>query len=408
MKNTMNTKIWGIGFPNSVVDFDPSRTFQDLQECGVDEYITCACIYNGYRLMMPRNEKRYIYSLEEGKLFFESDLQFYSDCKLKPVRSDDFKKTDVLDVATREAKKIGIKTAAWYCYFANGYIAKNHPECSIENMYGSKDRLFLCWNNPEVRKYSLAVTEDITRRYEISSIMADKIPQAVLELNVFSGRVDPLVRTLGSICFCEHCIKEAKKAGIDLEEVRKRAIEIADHSRRIPPHIVNALHDELKGDHEVPLFFLEEPIFYEVMKWRIETTVSFLKELKEKIRSIRKDLQLGVCYVPPVKIGHDASSPRPWLAAQSYKYCAEVADSIHSVIHWDADTVAYDTRRAALATQNKCELVVHLKAYGSTRPRELADIADGALEAGADSLAFFCYDLFSDSVLEAIQAWSKR
>jgi hypothetical protein len=352
--------------------------------------------------------KRYIYSLEEGKVFFKPDPQFYKDCDLTPKQSEDFKGIDVIEISTKEGKKVGIKTGVWVCFFANGFIAKNFPEYAVENMYGSKDRLFLCWNNPKVRRYTFAITEDIVNRYDISSVMVDKIPQTVLELDTLSGRVDPILRTLGSLCFCEHCIKSASKVGIDLVEARERAIEIANQSRRLPPHIVNALVEELKGDHEIPLFLLDEPLFYRIIKWRIDSIIDFLKELKEKIQSIKKDVKLGVCYVPPVKIGHDATSPRSWLAAQSYKYSAEVVDTIHSVIHWDQQTVRYDTLRAFSSINKKCELAVHLKAYGSVEPQFIGDIANAAIDSGADSIAFFCYDLMSEQMMSAIKQWSKE
>ena len=408
MKKPTNTKIWGIGFPNSLVDFNPVKTFNDLKECGTDEFIVCTCIYNGYRMVMPRNKTRYIYSLEEGKIYFKPDMSFYKDCNLKPILSDDFKNSDVLEISTSEGKKAGINTSAWFCYFANGLIAKTHPEYAVENVCGSKDRLFLCWNNPEVRKHAFAITEDIVTRYNISSIMADKIPQTVFELNTFSGRIDPIVRTLASFCFCEHCIKAASKAGIDLNEAKKRALEIADQSKEIPPHIVNELSDELKGDHEIPLFLLDEPIFFKILKWRIDSVIDFLGELKSRIRKIKKDVKLGVCYVPPVKIGHDATSPRSWLAAQSYKAASEIVDTIHAVIHWEDAAVRYDTMRAASSIGENCELSVHLKAYGSTKPQSIASLATSALECGADSMAFFCYDLMSDPMLKQIKHWANE
>jgi hypothetical protein len=97
------------------------------------------------------------------------------------------------------------------------------------------------------------MVRDIVGRYEIDAVMMDKIPQTMLELSALSGLFDPPLRTVGSFCFCEHCKKRAEQSGLDLEEVRAKALGIVDRSLRIPPYIVAALSDQLAGDTEIPL-----------------------------------------------------------------------------------------------------------------------------------------------------------
>ena len=155
---------------------------------------------------------------------------------------------------------------------------------------------------------------------------------------------------------------------------------------------------------------LEEPIFAEVLSWRMQCVARFLAMLRSEARSILPGVTVSACLVPPVKIGHDTTAPRAWLGAQSYAAFSRVVDAIHSVIHWSPDVVAYDTRRARDAINRAnpaCELVTHLAAYGCRRPEEMPLLAQAALGQGSDSLAFFCHDLLDEPMLAALIALQK-
>jgi uncharacterized lipoprotein YddW (UPF0748 family) len=278
---------------------------------------------------------------------------------------------------------------------------------AAQNLYGARDRLFLCFNNPEVQKFCLAMFRDLVTRYPLASLMADKIPQSMLELDAFGGRIDPLLRLVGSICFCEHCMAQSKKDRIDLASAQQIALAVAEASRKVPQYVREALADDLRGDTETPQFLLEHPLFAQVLQWRIECVVRFLSQARELVRGIQPDCKLSAALVPPVKIGHDATAPRAWLGAQSYRAFARVLDTIHAVIHWSPDVVAYDTRRARDhidAANTECELCVHMAAYGRRRPEEMQHLVQAALEQGADSVAFFCHDLMDERMINALKA----
>ena len=185
------------------------------------------------------------------------------------------------------------------------------------------------------------------------------------------------------------------------------ALEVAEASRNLPQYVLEALSEDLQGDTEIPLFLLEEPLFADVLRWRTRCVAHFLERLRDLIKGIRAECKLSAALVPPVKIGHDATAPRAWLAAQTYRAFAPVVDTLHCVIHWDADVVAYDTRRARdqiNASNPDCELCVHVAAYGKRRPEEIASLVQAARGQGADSIGFFCHDLLNDEMIAAITA----
>ena len=402
----MSYKTWDVSFPCIIEGLGADRVMAEAAEMGHSEFILCSIIYKGYRMVMPRHPRQ-ILQLETGMTFYPADESAYTDCLIRPVSTQDWAGRDLFREAADAAAKVDIGLCAWVSCFANGRVAAEYPQVAVQNMYGSRDRLFICFNNPEVQKYCFAMFRDLVTRYPLTSVMADKIPQSMLELDTFGGRIDPLLRLTGSICFCEHCMAQAEKDGIDLRAVKQRALQIADATRQIPQYVIESLAGDLQGDTEIPLFLLEEPEFAEVLKWRIQCVVRFLSQVRETIQAIRPDCKLSAALVPPVKIGHDATAPRPWLGAQTYRAFAPVLDTLHCVIHWEPEVVAYDTRRARdqiNASNPDCELCVHVAAYGRRRPEEMPLLAQAARQQGADSVGFFCHDLLRDDMIAAINA----
>jgi hypothetical protein len=400
------TTFRGISFPAILEGLGPEQVVAEAAHMGQTEFILCATIYTGYRLVMPRHPRQ-IYQLEEGLVFYPCDPSLYRDTNMVPQATRDFAGRDLFAEAARAGEKHGVGLIGWVSCFANRRLATTHPENAVENLYGSRDRLFLCFNNPNVIHYCLSMFRELATRYPIVELMADKIPQSQLELVSFGGLIDPLLRLCGSICFCEHCLAQAARDGVDLAGAKRRALEVAEASRTVGQHVRAALQDDLRGDTEIPLFLVEEPLFAEVLRWRMRCIVRFFQEARVTLDGVRPGVKLSACVVPPVKIGHDFTQPRAWLGAQSYRYFAPAVDTLHCVIHWDAPVIEYDTRRArgqVDGTGANCELCVHVPAYGRFAPGQIEGLTRAALRQGADSVCYFCHDLLDQPMLEAIAA----
>jgi len=401
--------MWTCQFPISLA-VEGETCYARMARAGIGRVLFCSVIYSPYRLILPRYPQKGIYSMEEGKYHYLPEPGRYKDLPVAPCPSGDWDGRDLLAEMVRGARKAGIVPGAWLTVFANGLIAKSHPQWATRNLYGSADRLFLCFNHPEVREYSLRICEEMAERYDLDEIMLDKIPQAHLEMDAIAGiRIDPVLRILGSLCFCEHCRSTAAASGIDLADCQQKALRMAERCLAIPPHVTNSLKGELRGDTEAPLLLLDHPWLMDLLRWRHACIRSFLAQVRERIDSVRRGISLTVAFVPPVQAGHDALQPRPWLAVQSYAaYRDSVLDRIHSVIHWDEDELEYDTHRAVDAlADSRVKLTVHLRAYGPTRPKELMPMAEAVHRAGADGLACFCYDLMTQDMLDAVAAISE-
>ena len=282
---------------------------------------------------------------------------------------------------------------------------QERPDLAVANLYGARDRLFMCYNNPQVRAYRLAMVRDVVGRYDVDALMLDKIPQTMLEASAFSGAFDPPLRTVGSFCFCEHCKARAAQSGLDLDEVRARCREIADRSLAVPPHIIASLGDQLIGDTEIPLLLLEEPLIYKMLQFRFETAIEFVSQIGALARQLRPEIVFQAAFVPPAHVGHDMTSPRSWLTVQSYKLYAEVLDEILCVVHWEPDIVRFETQRAVAAAEGKTRVITSMRLYGATRPEEVALLAEAALAGGSDGVSFLGYDVATDELLAALRKW---
>jgi hypothetical protein len=387
---------------------DASQVAAGLRCSGADSLLFFTSLYHGYRLIQPRYPDRAIYTLETDRVFYAPDYSLYADCVLKPDRSVDSPNTDHVAELTEACHREGLSFSALVPICAAGRLTPAHPELAVENLYGAKDRMFLCYNNPEVRKYRMAMVTDIVGRYPVDSLMLDKIPQTMLEQRAQNGFFDPPLRTVGSLCFCVHCREKAAHSGLDLEAVHAKCREIADRSLRIPPHIIAAQEQELSGDTEIPLLLLEEPLLYEMLQFRFRTALELVREIRDLAKSLRPSISVEAAFVPPSHVGHDMTAPRSWLTVQSYRKYADVLDRILCVVHFDPDVVRFETERAVVAGGGKTKVTTSMRLYGPTRPQEVASLAEAALAGGSEGVSFLGYDVASDELLKSLDQWSKR
>ncbi|HXK58848.1 MAG TPA: hypothetical protein PLP42_03045 [Acidobacteriota bacterium] len=377
-----------------------------LRAAGANSLLFFTSLYYGYRLILRRYPQCGIYSLEADRVFYEPDPSFYADCSLQPRRSLDCA-GDLVAQLTAACASEGVDFLALVPMCAGSLLVQERPELAVVNLFGSHDRLFFCYNNPEVRKYRAAMVRELVCRYPIQGIMLDKIPQAQLELRAQNGLFDPPLRTVGSFCFCSHCQARAARSDLDLEAVRRRCLEIARRSLDVPPYLVAAQEAQLVGDTEIPLLLLEEPLIYQMLQFRFETAVEFVAEIRAVAKGVGPDVRVEAAFVPPCHVGHDMTSPRSWLTVQSYQKYRDVLDAILCVVHFDPDVVRFETQRAVASAEGRVPITTSMRLYGPTRPEEVERLAEAALAGGSDGVSFLGYDVATDELLRSLARWAK-
>jgi hypothetical protein len=386
----------------------PDQTAAGLKKAGANTLLFFTSLYHGYRLLQPRYPQRAIYSLEADRLFFRHDAAFYRDSPIVPEQSRDFPDSHYFPKLIEACHKQGVSFAALVPICAGDRLAPIHPELAVENLYGSRDRMFFCYNNPGLRAYRYAMIRDILTHFDVDRLTLDKIPQSMLEQYSQTTIFDPPLRTVGSFCFCEHCVKAARAHDLDLNEVKARCLEIAARSLRIPPHVITAQGDKLTGDTEIPLLLLEEPLLYRMLKFRFDTAVELVGEVRAILKELRPKAPLQAAFVPPSHPGHDMTAPRSWLTVQSYKLYAKVVDEILAVVHFGPDVVRFETERAVSEAEGQTKVISSMRLYGATRPEEVGLLAEQALAGGSQGISFLGYDVATDELLAALGSWVRQ
>jgi hypothetical protein len=185
-------------------------------------------------------------------------------------------------------------------------------------------------------------------------------------------------------------------------------LEIAARSLRIPQHVITAQGDKLTGDTEIPLLLLEEPLLYRMLKFRFDTAVEFVRDVRSIIAEMRPGIPLQAAFVPPSHPGHDMTAPRAWLTVQSYKLYAGVLDEILCVVHFGPDVVRFETERAVAAAEGKTKVISSMRLYGATRPEEVPLLAEQALAGGSEGVSFLGYDVTTDELLASLGRWVRQ
>lgn len=188
--------------------------------------VTMAAAYHHGRDIFPHNPHRKVAFLEGGAVFFQPDRARYRGLLLQPRVSDLARESDVLADLAREASARGMRTRAWTVYLHNYTLGEAHPECACRNAFGDAHLTDLCPSNPDVRAFVNALTADIASK-GVSTIVAESLHFHGLEHGFHHERyfieLGALGRYLLGLCFCDHCMAEATRRGVDAESLRTEA-----------------------------------------------------------------------------------------------------------------------------------------------------------------------------------------
>lgn len=202
--------------------------------------VTMAAAYHHGRDIFPHNPRRKVAFLEGGAVFFQPDPARYRGLLLQPRVSLLARESDVLADLAREASARGLRTRAWTVYLHNYTLGEAHPECACRNAFGDAHLTDLCPSNPDVRAYVNALTADIASK-GVATVVAESLHFHGLEHGFHHERyfieLGALGRYLLGLCFCEHCMAEAKRRGVNADSLRTEARrEVERRFQAAPEH----------------------------------------------------------------------------------------------------------------------------------------------------------------------------
>ena len=242
--------------------------------------ITTAFTYHAARDVFPHNPARRVVTLDRGEFFFPPEMSLYDGLRIRP-QVNEIARLDVLGETCRRAADLGLAVHAW-TVFLHFDRAGEYLDCTTENAFGDRYVGDLCPGNPDVRAYVRALVADVAR-HDVESILAESLHFHGLEHGYHHERyfieLGARARYLLGLCFCEHCLACATRAGVDGARVRAAA---RDEIERV------FADRSLSTDTDVDRVELAEVAGGELVRYlgvRDDTVASLVEEATELARA---------------------------------------------------------------------------------------------------------------------------
>ena len=190
---------------------------------GVGE-LTLAVAYHAARDVFPHNPVTKVRYLEGGTVFFRPDEGRYEGLRLRPRMSELAQGGDPLGELCEEAGGRGMGVNAWVVFLHNDRLGFVEPECATRNAFGDRYLTDLCPANPDVRAFARVLAADVAG-YGVSNIFAESLHFHGLVHGYHHERYFEDLGVTGTfllgLCFCEHCLRAARDAGVDADLVHR-------------------------------------------------------------------------------------------------------------------------------------------------------------------------------------------
>jgi hypothetical protein len=190
----------------------------EFRELGLDT-VTLAGSYHAGKFLRPHGRSGKVYFPEDGTVYFKANAGRYG--AIKPVANRLLKERDVLAELLAER---GMKVNVWLVLLHNTLLGSANPQATVANAFGDRYIYSLCPSAPEARAYALGLARDVTESYGISGISLETpgfLPYAHGYHHEFAlNRPNRWLDSLLGLCFCDHCVQRAEKAGIAAKKLK--------------------------------------------------------------------------------------------------------------------------------------------------------------------------------------------
>jgi hypothetical protein len=295
----------------------------------------------------------------------------------------------------------GMKVSCWTVCLHNTRLGMLHPSHVTRNAYGNPNYYNLCPSSPAARDYAVTLVRDVTTRYRPDMLELES-PNFMGFAHEYHHEKDGVGLSaeddfLLSLCFCDHCMTRAGKAGVNAQGARQSVQGfIAQICERAVP------------EQQFPVFpaagidaFSEYPDLHAYLAWRTEPVTSLIREIKEAAhpatRIVLIDLKDG------------------WLGGVDLGAVGKVCDgAILCCYSMSPEAVADVIKAGFAAIGPEKYLGIGLRVFYPEVPDAamLKARVEAALAAGAQGVNFYNYGLIPakrlDWVSQSIAAVKER
>lgn len=301
----------------------------DLAEAGVgaavDEFrtlgldtVTIAGSYHAGKFLRPHGIGGKVYFPEDGTVYFKADPSRYG--AIKPVANSLLKERDVMRELTGHG---GIKVNVWMVLLHNTLLGMAHPDSAVRNAFGDPYFYNLCPSAPAARAYAVGLARDVTESYPVFSLSLEApgfTPYAHGYHHEFAlNRPNKWLDTRLGLCFCDHCVAGAERAGID--------------ARRLKAQVAADVSAYLDSDIDFPddmaeAFWLADVASDGDLRRYLDFRRAVVTSLVAEIRkAVRKDVTVAV--IPSVA----RPTGGAWYEGSDLKALAEAAGCIEACFY---------------------------------------------------------------------------
>jgi hypothetical protein len=265
-----------------------NNTVDQFRKLGLDT-VTIAGSYHAGKFLRPHGKAGKVYFPEDGTVYFKTDFRRYG--AIKPVVNSMLRERDVLRELTQAAD---INTNVWLVLLHNTLLGSAYPRATVANAFGDRYIYSLCPSAPEARAYALGLAADVTETYPVTGLSIETpgfLPYAhgfhhEFALNMSNRWLD---NQLG-LCFCEHCLGGATRAGIDAGRLKMQVAEdigaYLASDLNFPVDMAEAFWlADTRSDGELKAF----------LDWRCTVVTSLLAEIRAAVRD-----DVNVAVIPSV------------------------------------------------------------------------------------------------------------
>ncbi len=360
----------------------------------------------------PHNPRRKVYWTEDSRAYWRPNPDSYRTSRIKPRLSDneELQGRDWLQELIDGSRRRGMTTGAElsHTWLDKQRAADEFADCIQRDIKGHRFDQQICFNNPDVRAYGIALYVDLAANYDIDYVQTcvrgfnpgrasgpANVPFASSEVQRLTGV------TLGG-CFCEACRAAAEQRGLHWNAIVERLRWIADGYERYNARQAFDLNLLWHSTTTATALLAEIPELYEFLKFRTDSITEFFGEIYEAVHQAKPGID--------VRLNHYAGFPE--LMGLDLKGVGQFMDSVRSSDYSEqsGDPARMEWKRGYLhAVRRAIGVEKYFLSAISPRPKATPELVKQGIlisaQCGADALTIGHYDGSWMNCLRAIRVW---
>ena len=357
----------------------------------------------------PHNPKRKVYWTEDSRTTWNPNPDSYRDSRIKPRLTDDpdLQGHDWLQELIDGSRARGMTVGA---ELSHTWVDKERTRGELadivqRDIYGNPFDQQICFNNPDVRAYGIALYCDLAKNYDIDFVQTCVRGFNPGRMQPWTASTSPELQRLTGItlggCFCAHCQAAAEQRGIDWRGMVDRLRWIADGYDRFNHRQAFELNLLWNSTVTSTALLADTPELYTFLKFRMDSINEFFGQIHEAVHAAKSsiDVRLNHYAAYPELMGLDLKGIAPYMDSVRSSDYAEQSGSMERVREWKRGYL-HSIRRAI-------GLEKYFLSAISPRPKATPELVkEGILvsaQCGADALTIGHYDGAWMNCLRAIR-----